>query len=241
MHHRRQPHLMAALECRAAGTVEGAALSRITAVVRPAGTADLDSTVGLWEELREESDHAALFPEPAAVLAGLRSRLAADARAVEAGRPTTCRLAVAYDHEGAPIGMCFMRVVDGGPLALAETVLVDITHVAKAHRRSGVGRQLLREVVRFAAAAGVDDLVVQAPSGARDLNRFFAGWGFAQGQLGRASSVAALRRRLGPEAPGTINESIDGATDVTQLQRLLRRRAVPGARLARPAARSLSR
>lgn len=202
-------------------------MSRVRAVVRPAGPDDLDATVTLWEELQAEGGRGQRLPALPEVLTGIAARLAADAREVEAGRPPGARLAVAYDHGGEPVGMCFMRVVDGGPLALSRTVLVDVTHVAKAHRRSGIGRQLLREVVRFAAAVGVDDLLVQAPSGARDLNRFFAGWGFAQGPVRRGTSVAALRRRLGPEAHAG---AIEGVTDLTQLQRLLRRRALLGAR-----------
>lgn len=214
------------------------ALSGITAVVRPASVADLAATVPLWDELRAESGLDQLFPELPDVLAALGDRLVASTRDVAAGLPASCRLAVAYDRAGVPVGICLQRVVDGGPLALTSSVLVEVLHVAKAHRRSGVGRQLLGDAVCFATDCGVDDLVAQAPGGARDLNRFLARWGFAQGTLRRGTAVGALRRRLGPQAPAG---AADGSADLTHVQRLLRRRAVLGARLARPTPRSVPR
>lgn len=204
-------------------------MSGITAVVRPATAADLDATLGLWEELRAESRLDPLFPGLADLVAALGERLAASESGADGGLPGACRLSVAYDRDGTAIGMCLLRILDGGPLTGANSVLVEVLHVTKAHRRGGVGRALLREAAGYAADVGVDDIVAQAPGGARDMNRYLARWGFAQGTLRRGTSVAALRRRLGPQVAGA-----DGLTaDLTHVQRLLRRRAVLGARLAR--------
>ena len=200
--------------------------------VRPVGLADLERTVALWEQVLASKEIGGQLPPLPDLLERLRALMRDSERAVTENRPATYRLSIATAGDDRAIGLVSLRVVDAGPLVSAASVVVDVVHVAKEHRRAGVGRALLAEAVCFASSVGADDLSVHVPTGLRDVNRFYANWGFAARTVRRGTSVTSLRRKIGVEARATPPES---AADLPQIQRLLRRRAVLGSRLARPA------
>lgn len=201
-----------------------------TPLVKAVASEDLESTAPLWAELIEESvGRTKLAPLPT-LLSQVRARMAASALSVAQGGTATYRLSVAFDDSGTALGLASMRVLDAGPLMAASAVIVDVVHVARAHRRSGVGRALLGDAVSFAGTCGVEDVTVHVPTGARELNRFYASWGFTARTTRRGTSVMALRRRVGLDL---LTVAPQGSNDLPQLARLLRRRALLGARMPR--------
>lgn len=206
-------------------------MRRARVVVDVVDDTGVAATAPLWEDLAAAADSQVQLPAVPELLVRIQARMASSAAAVAGGGPATYRLVSARDEAGELVGIASMRLSDGGPLVAPSAVILDVVHVAPSHRRSGVGRALLVEAARFGSAAGVDELSVHVPNGSRELNRFYAGWGFAPRTLRRSMPIAALCRRLGVESGG-VGAELD---QVGQLHRLLRRRAVLGGRVPRPA------
>jgi GNAT superfamily N-acetyltransferase len=182
----------------------------------------------MWRAIVDETEGQVRLPAVPELLARIRERMVASAIAVDAGRPPTYELAVAVDEAGEIVGLVSVRLSDGGPFVAPTAVVADLVHVTRPYRRHGVGKALLAEVAHFALAAGAEEVGIHVPTGARELNRFYAGWGFGPQTVRRTVPVAALRRRLGPAA------GAGSADELGHLQRLLRRRAVLGRRVPGP-------
>jgi GNAT superfamily N-acetyltransferase len=159
----------------------------------------------------------------------VEERLHESAAATAAGLRPTFRVVLA-ELDGAPIGFAAFSVVEASLLAAGSAVVVDVVHVGEGHRKSGVGRALLRHAVVLADEVGATDVVAHVPPGRRDIHRFLARYGFTPQVVRRTAPLGALRRRLGVEAR---IEARDAATERTEVQRSLRRRVVLAAR--RPA------
>jgi GNAT superfamily N-acetyltransferase len=187
--------------------------------VRQARESDVPALGSLWDDFRLQEPLAGLAGAAPDVPERVRDRIRESDAAVEAGRPPTYRLLVAY-HDGEPVGFASLSVVDRGLLTTAGAVLVDVVHVCDAHRKRGVGTMLLRDAVAMADEIGASDVVVNTPTRGRDVNRFYARLGFAPMVVRRSAPIGALRRRLGVEA------RIDATVEMTPVQRSLRRRAL---------------
>ena len=86
-----------------------------------------------------------------------------------------------------------------------------------------MGTALLREAAGFADEVGAGDVVVNVPPSHRDVNRFFARYGFAPMVVRRSAPIGQLRRRLGVEPR---LDPRDITVDLTPVQRSLRRRVL---------------
>ncbi len=197
--------------------------------VRAATRSDLTSIEDLWVELLAQSDATHRTLPVAELVERVTQRLVASERAVASGEPPSYHVALAVDEDDVPVGLLAVRLADAGPFAAGRTAHVDLLHVAGSSRRRGVGRALLREAACFATRLQAEDIAVHVPSSLRDVNRFYANWGFGPRTVRRATTVAALRRKVGADPTGTETG------ELSHLQRLLRRRAVLGARAARAA------
>jgi GNAT superfamily N-acetyltransferase len=189
--------------------------------IRHAEPTDVDSLADLWSEFCATAGTA--VSGGAHVGARVRERLEAAGEARHAGQRETYRLAIA-EHDGRPVGFASYSVVDRGFLSDCCAVLVDVVHVASGLRKSGIGSALLRDAVLFADEIGAADVVVNVPSTARDMNRFFARHGFGPLVVRRTASTASLRRRLGLDPRVDVRDT----ADLTPVQRTLRRRAILG-------------
>jgi GNAT superfamily N-acetyltransferase len=107
-------------------------------------------------------------------------------------------LLVAIDESGAVAGLLAARRDAVGAIDL--TPVLHVTHliVLPAHRRHGIGRQLLAAAVQLADEIGIEHLLATAAAGSREGNRYLARLGFAPLVVHRIAPTSVLRRTLGP-------------------------------------------
>ena len=206
-------------------------MARTPIVVRVATEDDLEGLLPLWDECRSQVG-AGPVSRGAADVERVRRQMASsrDAQEVD-GRPAYRLVYACVD--GEPVGLASFTLVSSDLMAVAAGVLIDVVHVADGWRKTGVGTMLLREAVLFADEVGAGDVVVNLPSNARDVNRFYARLGFAPLVVRRAAPIGHLRRKLSVDAR---LDPRDATADLTPVQRSRRRRALLSTRrgLARP-------
>lgn len=196
-------------------------MARTPATVRPAAPDDLAALAPLWAQLVEQAGPGGSSTS-LDVGARVRERLEESRQAQEAGLRPTYRLAVA-EVDGQPAGFASLSVVDRGLLSQGAVVVVDAVIVGDGMRKHGIGTALLREAAGFADEVGAADVVVNCPPSHRDVNRFFARFGFAPLVVRRSAPIGQLRRRLGVEPR---LDPRDVTVDLTPVERSLRRRAL---------------
>jgi ribosomal protein S18 acetylase RimI-like enzyme len=164
--------------------------------VREATPEDFDAVAELWKELDHEipppthegpSDHDKELAEVAEIL---EREIAF----------------VALDDEDAPVGFALARRRSPGFGTLTDV------YVRRDHRRSGIGTDLMRQVLRAFREQGVHhvDLEVVASNGvARSL---YARWGMREEVIVMAAAIADLEEKLGKQEAGSFG-SIHIQTD----------------------------
>jgi ribosomal protein S18 acetylase RimI-like enzyme len=156
--------------------------------VRRATPDDFDAVAALWREFDHEipppthegpSDHDKELAEVAEIL---ESETAF----------------VALDDEDTPVGFALARRRSPGFGTLTDL------YVQRAHRRSGVGTDLMREVLTAFREQGIGqlDLEVVASNGvARSL---YARWGLREELIVMAGTIADLEEKLGRQEAGSF-------------------------------------
>jgi GNAT superfamily N-acetyltransferase len=195
---------------------------RAAVSVRVAGLDDLAALRPLWDECRELAGAALVAGGVSEVAARVRAQIQASADRVAEGGTPTYRVVYAV-QDAVPLGFASLSLVERALLTPATAVLVDVLHVSAGRRKNGVGTALLREAVAFADEVGAGDVVVNVLPQVRDVNRFFARAGFAPLVVRRTAPVGQLRRKLGVDHR---LDPRDTTTDLTPVQRTLRRRAL---------------
>lgn len=99
-------------------------------------------------------------------------------------------------QDGEPVGLATVSLTDGGPMMDAPGVHIHMLHVGERTRCRGVGTALLAEVVEWADQLGSDHVVVDVPPASKDVQRWYASWGFGPYLQRRVASTAAIRRRV---------------------------------------------
>lgn len=193
--------------------------------VRALTALDLPAATALWAQLSYDLQSP---PSADQIIAAVRTRLAVSAASEARGSKATFKLLGAHDADGRLVGLASLTVVEQSLFELSSVVVVEGIHVVSDCRNSGVGRAMLAAAASFAAAVGASDVAVNAPAQSRQVNRFFAKWGFAPTTVHRAVPVDDLTQRLRKVGTDVVRDP-----DSSQLQRLLRRRAVIGARTLR--------
>lgn len=100
-----------------------------------------------------------------------------------------------------PVGLATVSLTDGGPMMDAPGVHIHMLHVADDHRNLGIGTALLVEVVNWADQLGSEQVVVDVPPASKDVQRWYARWGFGPYLQRRVASTAAIRRRARVNQP----------------------------------------
>lgn len=199
--------------------------------LRPVRETDLAGTEELWTQVCAAVPPGPSVPTVAAVLARVRARIVSSTAQTEQGRPETYALTVAQDEQDRPVGLVSVSVLDDSLLAGSRHAAIDALYVTPGQRRRGIGRDLLHDALEFASRLEIEQIAVQAPQHSRELNRFFADWGFAPGVVRRSTEVTALGWRMGVDLGA---EPVAGTAALSHMQRLLRRRAVLVGRAGRP-------
>lgn len=102
--------------------------------------------------------------------------------------------------DGQPVGIATVSLTDGGPMMDAPGVHIHVLHVDDHVRHHGAGKALLREVVAWAEELGAEQVVVDVPPSSRDVQRWYAHWGFGPYLQRRVASTSAIRRKFRPMA-----------------------------------------
>ena len=146
----------------------------MTIGVRSATPDDLDSIVMLLGELHDPS------------------RAAADAESWKEMLAQTGRTILLAEREGDPVGTVDLWIAPTLLNGAAPRAYVNYVAVLTSARRSGVGRALMEDAHRRAAAAGCDDVVLMSGDHRPDAHRFYAAIGYERCAVG-------LRKRLREE------------------------------------------
>lgn len=183
-------------------------MARALIDVRRAKVDDLDEVLALWAEGRDEIVRQGRAPLPTSQVG---TRLA---EAMSSGQ-VEILLAI---REGRTAGFLIFRESPLNFMVDSPVVSIDLLYVSDTERRRGVARALLSQVAGRAERCGADQIVTSVAPWARDVHRFFARLGFSPSTVRRSISPATLRRRLGGEQRGTLE-------DLLSRRRSLRARA----------------
>lgn len=157
--------------------------------VRDVELDDIESVAPLWDEAWRAGGRKR---------SGMPIGLSLDRmrRRVEAASNGGFRFIAAWKDE-EPVGLATVSLTDGGPMMDAPGVHIHMLHVRTDHRDQGVGTALLVEVVNWADSLGSDQVVVDVPPTSRDVQRWYARWGFGPYLQRRVASTSAIKRRAG--------------------------------------------
>ena len=174
--------------------------------VRRATPDDFDAVAELWREFDHE-----IPPPTHEGRADQEKELSEVAEIIESETAF-----VALDDDGAPVGFALARRRSPGFGTLTDL------YVRQEERRSGVGTELMREVVAAFREQGVEQLdleVVASNSVARSL---YARWGFRDEVMIMTGAIADLATRLGSQEGssfGSIHIQTDNLSAVEQAVR----------------------
>ncbi len=167
-------------------------------IIRSAQTSDLDRLVELLRALQDhlEASNPDIWKMTAEGRANLKGQLVARIQASD-----SCAL-VAEHREDGVIGVILGRIVTNRRYTPSLAGSVDQAFVREDHRRAGVGSQLVAELCRFFAAAGVEDLTLRYVVGNEEAAGFWSNLGFTPRIVTtgarRQTVEASLGQVLGP-------------------------------------------
>lgn len=161
--------------------------------VRDVTMDDLDRVAPLWEQAWRSAGRRRTDMPLALSMDRLRRR-------VEVAAGGGYRFLAAWVDD-LPVGMATVSLTDGGPMMDAPGVHIHVLYVSKEQRNSGAGTALLSEVTNWAAELGSEQVVVDVPPASRDVQRWYARWGFGPYLQRRVASTAAIRRSMGLDPP----------------------------------------
>jgi GNAT superfamily N-acetyltransferase len=143
----------------------------VTIDVRKATPDDLDAIVMLLGELHEPS------------------RAIADADSWKAMLAQTGRTILLAQRDGHPAGTADLWIAPTLLNGASPRAFVNYVVVLTSARRSGVGRALMEDAHRRAAAAGCDDVLLMSGDHRPDAHRFYAALGYERCAVGLRKTV----------------------------------------------------
>ena len=163
--------------------------------IRRAQPADLDRLVELQLALQDHLE--ASNPDLWRMIAEARSQL----KGQLAGRlaaPGSCVLVAEHPQDGV-IGAIYGRIVTNSRYTPGRSGTVDQAFVEPAHRRQGVGMQLVAGLCGFFAEEGIEDLSLRYVAGNVEAAGFWAALGLTPRivTVGAARSLVESQLRSG--------------------------------------------
>lgn len=122
------------------------------------------------------------------------------------------------------VGLLLGRVLEANPFTDEGSLVVEVVYVAGHHRRRGIGHALMALAVELGEQRGAAHVYAAPLPGARGMQRFFVQLGFTPAAAHRATSLAALRRRLAQDLPRPAlgRRSAKGLEDLIARRRQVR-------------------
>jgi ribosomal protein S18 acetylase RimI-like enzyme len=123
---------------------------------------------------------------------------------------------VALDDEGAPVGFALAR-----ERAPGFGTLTDL-YVSRDARRSGIGTELIREVLTAFRERGIEQLDLEVMASNHVARSLYARWGLKDDVVIMTGSVAGLEEKLGSQESasfGSIHIQTDDLSAVEQAVR----------------------
>ena len=164
--------------------------------VRPADVADAGRLVELLRALQDhvEASNPTIWQMTAEARRNLRGQIASRLRA-----ENTCALVAEHSQNGI-VGMIFGRVATNNRYEPSRSGFVDQVYVAPDHQGQGLGRCLVRELCRFFADEGVEDLSLRYVVGNPEAAAFWSALGFAPRIITAGASRQQVERAVSSRA-----------------------------------------
>lgn len=170
--------------------------------VRRAGPADFDAVAEMWREF----DHEV----PAPIHEGPADQ---EKELAEVAEILASEVAFLAEEDGEPVGFALARRRTEGLATLTDL------YVRQDARRSGVGTELIRDVLTAVHALGIELLDLEVVASNTVARSLYARWGFRDEVVVMARSVADLETRLGRQEAasfGSIHVQSDDLSLVEQ-------------------------
>lgn len=123
---------------------------------------------------------------------------------------------VAEDDDGTPVGFALAR-----RRAPGFGTLTDL-YVAREARRSGIGTQLIREVLAAFRASDIDHLDLEVLAANHVARSLYARWGLKDEVVVMTGSVSALEERLGSQEAGSFGSIHLQSDDLSAVEQAVR-------------------
>ncbi|MBM2821631.1 MAG: family N-acetyltransferase [Thermoleophilia bacterium] len=175
--------------------------------VRRAGPADFEAIAALWRELDHE------IPPPIHEGPADQEKELAEVAEILASEIAF----VAEDDDGAPIGFALARR-RSPPLG----TLTDL-YVRQAERRSGIGTELMREVLAAFGALGIEMIDLDVVASNANARSLYGRWGFRDDVVIMVGEVAALETRLGVQEASSFGSIHLQSDDLSAVEQAVRR------------------
>ena len=174
--------------------------------VRRAGPADYGTIAALWRELDHE------IPPP--IHQGPSDP---DKELAEVAEILASEIAfVAADDDGIPVGFALAR-----RRTSTLGTLTDL-YVARDARRSGIGTELMRDVLTALAAEGIEQIDLEVVASNAVARSLYGRWGFRDDVIVMTGAISDLETRIGGQEAasfGSIHLQSDDLTAVEQAVR----------------------
>lgn len=123
---------------------------------------------------------------------------------------------VAEDDAGMPVGFALARRRAPGFGTLTDLF------VTRDERRSGIGTELMREVLRAFRADGIEQLDVEVLASNRVARSLYGRWGLKDAVVVMTGSVAALEERLGAQEASSFGSIHIQSDDLSAVEQAVR-------------------
>jgi ribosomal protein S18 acetylase RimI-like enzyme len=174
--------------------------------VRPAAADDFEAIADLWRQFDHE------VPPPTHEGPADVEKELAEVREIIDSEIAL----VAEDDDGTPIGFALARRRAPGFATLTDL------YVGRDTRRSGIGTELMREVLAAFRAEGIHHLDLEVLASNHVARSLYARWGLKDEVVIMVGSVAALEEKLGRQEAGSFGSIHIQSDDLSAVDQAVR-------------------